>query len=207
MSFPTSNPFRFATNKLNWTLPTAARIVSGYLGGDPVPAGEHDTLYGILTDWVTWIAGGVSDDLLYPVGFADWQVIQDAGALLYSNAVSAPFTGTDPINATVTLKNLSANFLKFRTTVRLKPGKISSATVLVTATTFDDCTLKLFVYSDTGGLLGTFSNTSVSIGTMTLSGSAVELDHASYGIFEVMIGESANDLVTISRLAVKWSAP
>lgn len=55
-TLPTSAPFRFATSLASRVAISAARKISGYLGGDPVPDGEHNELFGVNSDWVFWLA-------------------------------------------------------------------------------------------------------------------------------------------------------
>lgn len=207
VTFPVSNPFRFATNMANWTLITAASKISGWIGGDPVPAGKNNILFGTITDWVTWVMETTVTDVVYPLGFAEWTVTQDVGTALFTTAVDAPYSGTDPINASVELKILNDNFIKFRTAVGVKAGEITGAAVIVTAASFDDCTMNLFVYDELGALLGTFTNGSVSLGTVTLTGTDTVLDGAAYAIFEVDLGETSGQLVEVTRLQITYGAP
>ena len=208
MTFPVSNPFRFATNQANWIIPTASRIISGWLGGDSVPAGEHDALFGTLTDWVTWLRDVTVAPMEVPVALMHFEAVADAGVLTFTELRTIPFTGTDPINGIIKwTTGINGQFIKFRTTFAIKAGKITSADAIVSSLSVDDATLKLFVYSSSGALVSTFSNTSLTNGTMTMTGTAAELDHDSYAIFEVMAGEDAGRTIAVSRLAITWSAP
>ncbi len=207
MTFPSSNPFRFATNQLNWVIPTAARKLSGYLGGDPVPDGEHDTLFGILTDWVTWLRDVTVAPMEVPIALMHFEAVADTGTLTFTELRTIPFTGTDPINGIIKWTQGAAQFIKFRTTFAIKAGKVTQAKVIVSSLVADDASLSLFIYSSLGALIGTFTNTSVSAGTMTLSGTAVEVDHDSYAIFEVMVGENIANTIAVSRLAITWGTP
>jgi hypothetical protein len=207
MSFPTSNPFRFATNQLNWIIPTAARKLSGYLGGEPIPSGEHDILFGTLTDWVTWLRDSTVAPMEVPVALLRFEAVPDTGTLSYTELRTIPFTGTDPINGVVKWTQGADQFIKFRAAISLKAGKITSADIIVSSLSVDDATLSLFVYSSSGALIGTFTDTSVSAGTNTLAGTAVDVGHDSYGIFEVMVGETTGNTIAISRLGINWGSP
>lgn len=53
---PTSTPYRFATNPGTRTTPSAGRKASGWEIGDPADPLQWNDLWGVLSDWVDYLA-------------------------------------------------------------------------------------------------------------------------------------------------------
>jgi hypothetical protein len=55
MARPATALYRWCTTLLNRVAPSASAKSLGFAAGDPVPAGVHNSVFGVLSDWVDWL--------------------------------------------------------------------------------------------------------------------------------------------------------
>lgn len=104
MARPSAAAFRFATASGVRSAVSAARKLSGWVGGEPVGQGEQNDVLGMLSDWVEYLSGLGPANVLKKVrlmaGDGPW-LAADADSLVKSNsAVEIRIesnTGTDAI--------------------------------------------------------------------------------------------------------------
>lgn len=116
MDFPTSiSAYRWCTTLLNRVAPTAQEQIDGFRGGDPVPPGNLNDLFGVLSDIVAWLRYGpfAHSNPIYSAGMLHWlgtsganltwtiggngllEVENDAGGTAQAHGVTMVYFGGD----------------------------------------------------------------------------------------------------------------
>lgn len=94
MARPTSTIYRWCTNTANRVAASASARISGFVAGDPVPSGVHNSLMGFLSDWVEWL-GLRPTSLELPPNYLPWTDLGVSGSVVdVARDIAGPVTLT-----------------------------------------------------------------------------------------------------------------
>jgi|GEM_PF-4667921 len=210
MTIPTTVPYPWATGA-GRRVSAITRAVTGWVAGRPVPAGENNSLFGILSDWATWLHGTAGIGQYVPLGLLPWTVAVAGGSTATVAASGATDLMASPwlVELTLTLATGTGSASAFAT-FAVPPGLISGMTVRASSAAALQSTVTVRVHSSAGVLLGTFEADPVatSPADLVLIGTALDLDGPAWATIAVRAAYSSGlGAVTAGRLRIARSAP
>lgn len=133
MAPPSSVLYRWCTTLLNREAPLTARKESGFAGGEPVPSGNSNDLWGVLSDWaVYWSTLPLlnrSYSVAIPIYAAAWQVTIDDAAPTQDYLLHVG--GPSSVLAAVRIARVSGTTGRARTIIPIEGGELDSVSVTV----------------------------------------------------------------------------
>jgi len=204
MARPTSTPYAFCTTTANRIAASAAQKLLGFAGGTPVPAGVHNDLFGIVSEWVTWFSGlpvaNRGTSLWVPLGFLRWNDYDGDTVISYG------IDGEEPsVTATLTGGTSGAS----SAATPMEGGRLTAvgATITVSAGSH---TVTVSLINGDRTVAATFSQTYTTSNDGSVSIPAVGTPAMSVGpcwlVIDVTQAGTDGDTCTIADLTLTFAA-
>lgn len=205
MARPTSTIYQWCTTLANRVAPSAGAKLLGFAAGDPVPAGVHNSIMGMLSDWVAWL-GPRSTSLVLVSGFLPWASLVSSGS---GTTIVQNLAGT----TVITFSSGSSGFAGF--VLPIEGGKLTGVSVVVTAIDVTtggagQATIDVVMRGTDGVDAATYSDASITTtGTKVIpvvgtAGTTATRDGLLY--VQVQPGSETAHSITISTITLTFAA-